>query len=82
MSLCFLVFYLTPHNIVTFGKKFKNRGKKITDTPSAPRYAFLLRTFSQFLGIQLSYFVDIVICRFVDGWHLFYEQSKDFQRRS
>ena len=78
----FFSFLFHTDNIVTSGKKFKNRGKKITDTPSAPRYAFLLRTFSQFLGIQLSYFVDIVICRFVDGWHLFYEQSKDFQRRS
>ena len=78
----FFSFLFHTDNIVTFGKKFKNRGKKITDTPSAPRYAFLLRTFSQFLDIQLSYFVEIVICRFVDGWHLFYEQSKDFQRRS
>jgi hypothetical protein len=78
----FFSFLFHTDNIVTFGKKIKNRGKKITDTPSAPRSAFLLRTFSQFLGIQLSYFVDIVICRFVDGWHLFYEQSKDFQRRS
>lgn len=35
----FSFLFHTANNIVTFGKKIKNRGKKITDTPSAPRSA-------------------------------------------
>ena len=35
----FFSFSFHTDNIVTKMKKFKNRGKKITDTPSAPRYA-------------------------------------------